>query len=90
LIVDLRKDVPIEEIDAYVRQSGRRAIDGWLTKQVFRWMLIGRAYTEEAFRQMAAESRFRVCEIVTTSISLEVRLTKANDRDLFVDPIRAA
>lgn len=77
VIVDLRKDVPIEEIDAYVRQSGRTIFDAWITKQVFRRLLIKRAYTQEALEQMAAESRFGACRINAEAIGLEVRLTKA-------------
>jgi ubiquinone/menaquinone biosynthesis C-methylase UbiE len=76
VIVDLRKDVPIEEIDAYVRRSGRGAIDAWITRQAFRHMLIGRAYTREAFERMAAESRFGACRIEAAAIGLEVRLVK--------------
>jgi len=79
VIADLRKDVPIEEIDAYVRQSGRNAIDAWVTRQAFRRMLIGRAYTKEAFERMAAESRFGGCGIETASIGLTVRLAKAGE-----------
>ncbi|HUA77079.1 MAG TPA: class I SAM-dependent methyltransferase [Acetobacteraceae bacterium] len=79
MILDLRKDVPIAEIDAYVRASGRGAIDGWITRQAFRRMLIGRAYTREAFARMAAESRFGGCAIETDQIGLMVRLTKAGN-----------
>ena len=31
MVVDLRKDVSLEEIDAYVKHSGRSRIDAWMT-----------------------------------------------------------
>jgi ubiquinone/menaquinone biosynthesis C-methylase UbiE len=78
VILDLRKDVAIDEIDAYVRESGRTMLDAWITKQTFRQLLIRRAYTKEAFERMAAESRFGACRINVDSIGLEVRLDKAS------------
>jgi ubiquinone/menaquinone biosynthesis C-methylase UbiE len=76
VIVDLRKDVSLEEIDAYVRQSGRRRIDAWMTSLVFRCMLIKRAYTREEFGRMAEESLFGSCQIQANAIGLKVRFTK--------------
>jgi len=76
LIVDLRKDVSLEEIDSYVRQSGRRLIDAWMTKWAFRCMLLKRAYTREQFARMAGQSRFGTCEIKIAPIALEVRFVK--------------
>ncbi len=78
VILDLRKDVAIDQIDAYVRESGRTVLDAWITKQAFRQLLIRRAYTKEAFERMAAESRFRSCRTNAQSIGLEVRLDKAS------------
>jgi ubiquinone/menaquinone biosynthesis C-methylase UbiE len=86
VIVDLRKDVPMEEIDAYVRRSGRTVFDAWITKQTFRRLLIRRAHTQEVLEQMAAKSRFGACRIKVESIGLEVRLTKADDRSSCVSP----
>ncbi len=77
VIADLRKDVPPAEIDAFVRRSGRGALDAWITKQTFRWLLIGRAYTREAFARMAAESRFGTCRIGAAPLGLEVRLARS-------------
>jgi ubiquinone/menaquinone biosynthesis C-methylase UbiE len=41
-------------------------------------MLKRRAYSPARFRQLAAESRFKNCEIATEGIGLEVRLKKAD------------
>src|SRR5215468_6290255 len=36
LVVDLRKDVPLDEIETYLKQSGRSRLDAWLTNWIFR------------------------------------------------------
>lgn len=76
VVVDLCKDTSLDEIDAYIRQSGRRRIDAWLTKWAFRLVLLKRAYTKDEFIQMAKQSRFGECEIKVSAIGLEVRLAK--------------
>jgi ubiquinone/menaquinone biosynthesis C-methylase UbiE len=76
VIQDLRKDVSLDEIDRYVKQSGRSRMDAWLTKWAFRCMLIKRAYTQEQFHRMAAESRFGACQISLGPIGLEARFAK--------------
>jgi ubiquinone/menaquinone biosynthesis C-methylase UbiE len=76
MVVDLRKDVSLDEIDAYVKQSGRSRIDAWMTSWAFRCMLIKRAYTKDEFRRMAEQSRFGTCQIQVSPIGLETRFTK--------------
>jgi ubiquinone/menaquinone biosynthesis C-methylase UbiE len=76
MVQDLRKDVSLDEIDRYVKQSGRSRVDAWLTKWAFRCMLIKRAYTQEQFLRMAAESRFGACQISLEPIGMEVRFAK--------------
>jgi len=76
IIDDLRKDVSRDAVDAYVKQSGRRAVDAWLTTWTFRHMLIERAYTTDDFSAMAAKSRFGSCDITSNTIGLEVRLSR--------------
>lgn len=80
VVQDLRKDVSLDEIDRYVKQSGRRRVDAWMTKWAFRCMLIKRAYTQEQFVRMAQESRFGACQISTGPIGLEVRLVKSAEQ----------
>jgi ubiquinone/menaquinone biosynthesis C-methylase UbiE len=75
LVVDLRKDVSLKEIDAYVKQSGRRRVDAWLTSVAFRF-LVKRAYTQHEFRAMGEQSRFGKCEINGGPIGFEIRFTK--------------
>ena len=76
LIIDLRKDVSMAEIDEYVRLSGRKAFDAWFTRQAFRHMLIGRAYTTDQFKALAMASKFGDCRISLDSIGVEVTLTR--------------
>lgn len=75
LIVDLRRDASLDEIDHYVEQSGRKWIDAWMTKRAFRWLL-KRAYTQFDFSHMAEQSRFGTCLISAGPIGFEVRFTK--------------
>jgi ubiquinone/menaquinone biosynthesis C-methylase UbiE len=77
VIVDLRKDVSLDELGTYLKQSGRSAIDAWITRWVFRHVLIKRAYTRSDFDRMAQQSRFGSCQINQDSIGLEVRFNKA-------------
>jgi ubiquinone/menaquinone biosynthesis C-methylase UbiE len=76
LIVDLRKDASLDDINAYVKQSGRSRFDAWLTRWAFRCMLMKRAYTTDEFRRMAEQSRFGGCQIDTDQIGLAVRFRK--------------
>ena len=76
LIVDLRKDTPLDEIDTYVRKSGRSPIDAWVTRWTFRHVLLKRAYGHDDFLNMAKQSPFGGCRIEASGIGLEVRLAK--------------
>jgi ubiquinone/menaquinone biosynthesis C-methylase UbiE len=76
LIADLRKDASLDEIDRYVKQSGRSLIDAWMTRWTFRHVLLKRAYANDEFLDMAKQSRFGACEIKAAGIGLEVRFRK--------------
>lgn len=76
LVMDLRKDVSLEAIDEYVERSGRTRLDAWLTRAVFRHMLVKRAFTREDFERMAGQSAFGQCRINADLIGFEVRFTK--------------
>lgn len=76
VIADLRKDISKDEITDYVKRSGRRWMDAWITRLIFRHVLIQRAYTMDDFMRMAKQSRFRECEIRVAPMGLEVRFTK--------------
>jgi ubiquinone/menaquinone biosynthesis C-methylase UbiE len=76
LIIDLRRDAPLDAIDAHVKGMRLGWINSLLTKWTFRFMLLKTAYTREQFRQMAAEAPFTTCEIREDRIGLEVWLMK--------------
>ncbi|HEX3624733.1 MAG TPA: class I SAM-dependent methyltransferase [Verrucomicrobiae bacterium] len=75
-IVDLRKDVSMEEINAYFKNSGRGWFDSLFTRLTFRSLLIKRAYTKQNFLDMAQKSRFGECRVDTGTIGLEVHFQK--------------
>jgi len=77
MITDLRKDATLEDMDSYVKESGRNWIDGWLTRWTFRHMLLKRAYTADAIVHMAEQSRFGGCQITTDAIGIEASFAKS-------------
>ncbi len=76
VVVDLCKDEPLDEIDKYVRQSGRSWFDAWMTTWTFHHVLIKRAYSRDEFIRMAQQSHFGTCEIHRGQLGFEVRFTK--------------
>ena len=81
MIVDLRKDVSVAEIDAYVRNSGRNLFDSIVTKLAFRTFLIKRAYTTQNFLDMAAQSHFGKCRIVPGPIGFDIHFEKEGKKE---------
>ena len=77
-IYDLRRDAPPRDIDAEIRDMHLSAWSSLLTRWIFRFWLLKKAYTREDLERMAQESRFRHCEITSEGIGFELRLTKAN------------
>jgi ubiquinone/menaquinone biosynthesis C-methylase UbiE len=77
LIEDLSKDASVDEIDEYVRRSGRSGLDAWMTKWIFRHVLLKRAYTRNDFVRMVKESSFGSADIRSCDLGLEVWATKA-------------
>lgn len=73
VIVDLRKDASLKEINDYVDRSGRSGFDAWMTKWTFRHFLVPRAYTLEDINRMARLSRFGQCTVTTNGMGFEVR-----------------
>jgi hypothetical protein len=76
MVVDLCKDASLDEIDTYVKQSGRSRIDAWMTRWTFRQVLLKRACTKDEFIRMAEKSRFGTCQVNLARIEFEVRFTK--------------
>jgi ubiquinone/menaquinone biosynthesis C-methylase UbiE len=80
LIVDLNRDCPVAEIEAFVKLSGRSPIDAWMTKWTFRHVLLKRAYTPQDFARMSEQSRFGACRIDGNGLGVAVRFAKRATR----------
>jgi ubiquinone/menaquinone biosynthesis C-methylase UbiE len=75
LIHDLRRDAAPDAIKAAVKEMGL----GWLSSLLTRWILRRlrrRAYSQEDFRQMVAQTPFRTSKINFNLIGLELSLWK--------------
>jgi ubiquinone/menaquinone biosynthesis C-methylase UbiE len=76
LIIDLRRDASPADLSAYVKTMGLGWFNALLTRWIFKHSLVKRAYSEEQFRQMAAQTPFPMCDIKRDLIGLEVSLRK--------------
>jgi ubiquinone/menaquinone biosynthesis C-methylase UbiE len=77
LIIDLRKNASIGDIDSYIRSVDLGWMNSLIYRLTFRYLLIPRAYSRESFLAMASSSRFGRAEIQESGIGLEVILRKA-------------
>jgi ubiquinone/menaquinone biosynthesis C-methylase UbiE len=79
VIVDLRRDVSLADLDSYIHSSGRKRFDAWMTRWAFRGFLIRRAYTLDAFTRLVDQSQFGPgsCHLTLGPIGFEARLSKA-------------
>ena len=77
LIIDLRPDASIEEIDTHIREDmALTGINFLLTKWAFKSMLLKRAYTKDEIRQFASRSKFKTCTIDDDGIGMYISLEK--------------
>jgi len=77
VIIDLRRDAPIESIEAAVDQMHVGSLNGVITKLTFRFMLLRRAYSKREFEEMISTTEFAHCDIREDLIGLEIVLRKA-------------
>lgn len=77
LIIDLRKDAPLEAIDEHVGRMGLNPMNAFVTRLTFRHLLLKRAYTQEHFERLAAATKFLHHELRNDAIGIQVWLTKA-------------
>jgi ubiquinone/menaquinone biosynthesis C-methylase UbiE len=75
-IYDLRKDASLDEIAAEVRNMRLSAVAAFVTRCIFRFGLLRRAYTREAVEALAVLSRFRTCQFEPDGIGFELKLAK--------------
>ena len=76
LIVDLRKDASLEDINAYIRHADLGWASSIIYKATFRYLLLPRAYSKQQFADMAAESAFAGAHVDASGIGFEVTLQK--------------
>ena len=77
LIIDLRPDASIEEIETHIRKNMvLTGINFLLTKWVFQSMLLKRAYPKDKIRQFASQSKFKTCTIDEDGIGMYIYFEK--------------
>jgi ubiquinone/menaquinone biosynthesis C-methylase UbiE len=76
VIIDLRKDTPREEIDAYVDTMHVGRLNAAFIKLSFQMMLLKRAYTREDFERFIAQSGFEKPAIAEAPVGFEITLTR--------------
>jgi ubiquinone/menaquinone biosynthesis C-methylase UbiE len=75
-ICDLRKDASLDDIATEVRNMHLSRISGLVTRWIFRFTLLPRAYTREAIEALAARSRFGGGQFKADGIGFELQLAK--------------
>jgi ubiquinone/menaquinone biosynthesis C-methylase UbiE len=76
LIHDLRPDASREAIASEVKRMGLGTINALITRLIFKHMLIKRAYSQQQFRDMTAQTPFHTCQIDENPLGLAVSLVK--------------
>jgi ubiquinone/menaquinone biosynthesis C-methylase UbiE len=75
-IYDLRKDASRGEIATEVQSMHLSTMNSLLTRWIFRFSLLRRAYTRESIKTLVAQSRFQTCQLETDGIGFELQLVK--------------
>ncbi len=76
IIIDLRRDTPTKEIDAYVDNMHAGMLNSAFIKLTFRTMLLKRAYTRGEFEEFIAQSGFTSYLIRDENVGFEITLVK--------------
>ncbi len=76
LINDLRRDASAEEIATEVATMGLSPLNAWLTRNIFRFSLLKRAYTGREMEFFIEQTDFTGYEIKTARIGMDVWLRK--------------
>jgi len=77
MIIDLRGDASLESINRAVSDMRVGAVNAFMTRLTFRFMLLKRAYTRREFEQLLDQTKFGPVEIREDPIGLELMLHKA-------------
>jgi ubiquinone/menaquinone biosynthesis C-methylase UbiE len=76
VIIDLRRNASIRDINQFVDQMGLSWGSRIFTKLTFRTMLLKRAYRREDFEEFVAQTEFQHSEIEESLTGLEITLRK--------------
>lgn len=76
LLIDMRRDVSVTELQRYVDALGVSWLNRWFMMFVFRSTLIKRAYPLEEVRRMAEEAGWVGPRIKTSPVGFEAWMTK--------------
>jgi len=76
LIVDLRRDASLQEINQAVAQMKLGLFDTWFTRMAFRFMLLKRAYLKPEMERLVEQARFRSGRVEESSMGMDVWLEK--------------
>jgi ubiquinone/menaquinone biosynthesis C-methylase UbiE len=76
LIVDLRRDASIGDIDEEVRRMKLNALNSFMTKWTFRSFLLKNAYTRGEIEALVARTNFKKCDVQVGLIGLDIWLEK--------------
>ena len=74
LLIDMRRDASLAEINRYVDELGVNVLNRMFMKFMFRHMLIKRAYPLAEIRRMAEEAGWSEMSIETSPIGFEARM----------------
>jgi ubiquinone/menaquinone biosynthesis C-methylase UbiE len=77
VILDLRKEAARTDIEAEIGRMGLSAWNARLTRWIFRYFLLKRAYSREQLERLASQSRFGRCVLAQAGISSEMLLRKS-------------
>jgi ubiquinone/menaquinone biosynthesis C-methylase UbiE len=76
VIIDLRRDTPMSEIQRYIDRSGLSAWNRWVYTLTFRFMLLKRAYTQQELEKMLEGIGFAKAEVRTDEMGMEAWFEK--------------
>ncbi len=76
LIVDLRRDASLEDIDAEVNKMKLNPLNALLTRLTFRQFLLKNAYARGEIEALVAQTNFNHCDIQIGLIGIDIWLEK--------------
>lgn len=76
LVIDMRRDVSLEDLKKYVNGLGVNWANRWFMLLTFRFMLIKRSYPIEEFRRMAQEAGWAEPRIEVSPVGFAAWMTK--------------